>query len=187
MSHDGTLDAKFNPLWRYAGMQFDDVANGAGLGAVFFTQYCPHRCPGCQNQQTWTKDGGRPFSPSDLERLMNYYDEVPFASRLTVSGGDPLSKPDLVYYLVSEFKERFHHRIVWIYTGFTLEELFSPEIPEQERVKTKEILKLCDVLVDGPYIQNQRDITLKFRGSSNQRMIDIKRTAYSGKITLYRG
>lgn len=174
-----------DPSWHYAGLEFDDVANGAGLGAVFFTQYCPHRCTGCQNPQTWDRDGGLPFSGEVLERLMGYYEQVPFATRLTLSGGDPLASPDLTHYVVSEFRRRFRYRYVWLYTGFTIEEIRCPAVWTPEKRLARQVLELCDVLVDGPYRQEQRDVSLQFRGSRNQRIIDVQKSLASGQTVLW--
>ena len=92
---------------RYAGIEYDDVANGIGLGAVFFTQGCPHQCPECQNPQTWSKDGGMKFTDSVLDQLIQYYYDVPYASRLTLSGGDPLANPELTFNVILKFKSVF--------------------------------------------------------------------------------
>ena len=85
------LMEQMNLNWRYAGIEYDDVANGIGLGAVFFTQGCPHQCPECQNPQTWSRDGGEQFTDGVLDQLLQYYFDIPYASRLTLSGGDPLA------------------------------------------------------------------------------------------------
>lgn len=169
----------FDPSWRYAGIEFDDVANGHGLGAVFFTQHCPHHCKGCHNPSTWDENGGIPFTANTLEKLMQYYDSVPFASRLTISGGEPFVNLELVHYIVSEFNERFPYRYVWIYTGYTIETLLSMA---DETPLIKDILQMCDVIVDGPFVQAQRDVTLQFRGSSNQRIINARWTLDCGKV-----
>ena len=106
---------------RYAGVAFDDVVNGEGLGAVFFTQYCPHHCEQCHNPETWSKSGGKEFTQDVVDNLMNYYNTVPFANRLTFSGGEPLSEfsSGIVLEILRKFKDKYPHKKVWLYTGCT--------------------------------------------------------------------
>ncbi len=151
------------------------MANGDGLGAVFFTQGCSHRCPGCQNPQTWDPGGGMEFTNEVLDSLLKYYKDVPFASRLTVSGGDPLDSPGLALHVITEFKHAKPDGKVWLYTGYTYEDVHDIH---------GLILDRCDVVVDGPFIKPLRDITLKYRGSGNQRLIDVNRTLENNRIVL---
>lgn len=181
---------------RYAGIELDDVANGEGLGAVFFVQGCPHHCPGCQNPQTWNPAGGLPFNDEEIFLvLMQYFEDVPCASRLTISGGDPLwiQNLPLTLKIASIFKRDYPKNKLWIYTGFTWEQLlhrikyneagYNEEINEKEKDLIK-ILELCDVLVDGRFVMKERDITGFFKGSKNQRVIDVKKSFESGEIVL---
>lgn len=147
---------------RYAGIAFDDIVNGDGIGAVFFTQYCPHHCTKCQNPQTWSKDGGMKFTQNIFDNLMKYYNTVPFANRLTLSGGDPLSNLNITNFISAEFKRQYPNKQLWIYTGYKFEELND--------TKYYPILELSDVIVDGMFKFEKRDITLRYRGSSNQRI-----------------
>lgn len=164
---------------RYADIYYDDVVNGIGIGAVLFVQYCPHHCRGCHNPQTWDKNGGFIFDKSTLNSLMKYFEDVPFADRLTLSGGDPLANLELTNYVVNEFKTKFPNKKIWIYTGYTYEELIKDK-------KYEEILKLTDVLVDGRFEIDKRDISLAFRGSSNQRVIDVQESLRQNKVVLFR-
>lgn len=189
--------------WRYAGIEYDDIANGIGLGAVFFTQGCPHQCPECQNPQTWSKDGGKEFTNAVLDQLFQYYENIPYARRLTMSGGDPLANPELTYYIVSKFKELYPDKTVWLYTGYKIEHLddkgvilATTTIINGKRFKCVDtvpfgdviykIIKMCDVVVDGQFEIDKRDITLQFMGSSNQRIIDVKETLKENQIVLWR-
>lgn len=158
---------------KYSGIEYDDTVNGLGLGAVFFTQYCPHHCKGCQNTQTWNKNGGLEFSNMVIKDLFNYYESTPFASRLTISGGEPLSNIKLTTLLIKGFKSKFPNKTIWVYTGFTY-----------NQVKDLSIMKYIDVLVDGRYIDKLRDVTLPFRGSSNQRIIDVQKTIENNKVVI---
>lgn len=162
---------------RYADIVFDDVVNGEGLGAVFFTQYCPHHCKQCHNPSTWSKNGGKEFTIDVVDSLMQYYDTVPFANRLTISGGEPLSEfsTGIVKYIISRFKERYPNKKIWLYTGCTLDYILqltesNINIIDNELSDIIEIVKQCDVIVDGVYVKELRDVSLPWRGSSNQRV-----------------
>lgn len=168
--------------WRYAGIEYDDVANGTGLGAVFFTQGCPHHCPECQNPQTWSMDGGMKFTNAVFEQLIQYFYDIPYASRLTLSGGDPLVNPELVYFIIFKFKQLFPEKSVWLYTGYKFEDVYKVESKDL----INKIIRLCDIVIDGEFDVSKRDITLQFRGSSNQRIIDIKETIKQNQIILWR-
>lgn len=164
--------------WRYAGIEFDDVANGIGLGAVFFTQYCPHQCPHCHNPQSWSKDGGKEFNSTVLDSLLQYYHDVPYATRLTMSGGDPIASPELTFYIVSQFKARYPDKTIWLYTGYTFEEIFNQRY---------DILQLCDVVVDGKFEIENRDVTLQFKGSTNQKIIDVQKSIQKQETVIWKG
>lgn len=171
---DAQIELKFSDII------FDDVANGNGFGAVVFSQYCSHHCIKCQNPQTWSKDGGRIFTKDILNQLFDYYKKIPFASRLTLSGGDPLENLPLSNLIASEFKYYFPNKTLWIYTGYTYEEI-------RDKYEYQAILELCDYLVDGKYIDELRDITLAYRGSANQRIIDMNATRNNmGEIVLWK-
>lgn len=162
----------------YAGIEFDDVANGVGLGLVFFTQYCPHHCKGCQNSQTWERNKGIKFTEDVFNQIINYYKQTPFANRLTISGGEPFENLIIVNYIVAEFKRLYPQKKVWIYTGYLFEDLVR-------NMKNFALLEMSDFLVDGKFEIDKRDITLQFRGSTNQRIIDVKKTLEKGEIVLY--
>lgn len=162
--------------WRYAGIEYDDIANGAGLGAVFFTQYCSHSCPSCHNPQTHSRDGGMAFDESVISGLLDYYTDVPFAKRLTLSGGDPLDSPELSEYVIDSVKAHFPNLKVWLYTGYVFEDCYEAH---------KTLIDKCDYVVDGLFVAELRDITLQFKGSSNQRIIDIQKTLRNGAIVLF--
>lgn len=168
--------------WRYAGIEYDDVANGIGLGAVFFTQGCPHHCPECQNPQTWSKDGGMKFTDAIFEQLIQYFYDIPYASRLTLSGGDPLANPELTYFIVLKFKQYFPEKAIWLYTGYKFEDIYRPE----RKDLISKIIRLCDVIVDGEFEIDKRDVSLQFMGSSNQRIIDIPKTLKESQVVLWK-
>ena len=177
---------------RYAGMVFDDVVNGEGLGAVFFAQYCPHRCKQCHNPSTWNKEGGKEFTIDIVDSLMQYYDTVPFANRLTISGGEPLSEFSIgiVQYIVNKFKEKHPDKKIWLYTGHTFDYVLrlisdNIELVDNELSDVIEVVKQCDVIVDGRYVCELKDVSLPWQGSSNQRVISVQESIKEGRIILY--
>lgn len=170
--------ASKNIYLEYAGIEFDDVANGFGLGAVFFTQYCPHQCKGCQNSQTWERNKGMKFTSETFNKLFNYYKNTPFANRLTISGGEPFENLFLVNSIAEEFKKRYPSKKVWIYTGYLFEDLIKKN-------KNLFLVTMADYIVDGKFEIEKRDITLLFKGSANQRIIDVQKTLKKGEIVLY--
>lgn len=149
----------------YSGIINCSIVDGLGFRTTLFISGCKHCCEGCQNPQTWDFNAGRSYTEEVEEILFDRISED-YIEGLTLSGGDPLYSADEVYELLVRFRERFGDtKSVWLYTGFKYEyckEHFS------------KILDLCDVLVDGAYKCSERDITLAFRGSRNQRVIDLK-------------
>ena len=146
---------------RIAGIVDDSIVDGEGGRLTVFTQGCPHHCHGCHNPQTWSLDGGHEV---DTEEIVQKLKENPLLSGITFSGGEPFLQPAPLADLA-----RAAHSLgldVWSYTGFTLEEL-------EKRTDAQQLLNEVDMLVDGPYVEALRDLTLRFRGSSNQRIIDL--------------
>lgn len=147
---------------KIAGIVDDSVVDGDGIRLTVFTQGCPHHCHGCHNPQTWNLTGGHEI---DTEEIVQKLKENPLLSGITFSGGEPFLQPAPLAEIA-----RAAHKLgldVWSYTGFTLEEL-------EKRTDAQQLLNEVDVLVDGPYVEALRDLTLRFRGSSNQRIIDLK-------------
>ena len=149
----------------YSGIINCSIVDGIGFRTTLFISGCKHCCEGCQNKNTWDFNAGRPYTKEVEEILFDRISED-YIKGLTLSGGDPLYSADEVYKLLVRFRERFGDtKTVWLYTGFTYEyckEHFS------------NILDLCDVLVDGTFKCDERDVTLAFRGSRNQRVINLK-------------
>lgn len=163
---------------RFASIQQDDIANGTGIGEVLFIQYCPHKCSGCHNPETWSKNGGYRFTKNHFNIIMDYFKDKPYITRLTLSGGDPLANLTMSNYISAEFKRLYPEKKLWIYTGYTFEDIIKK--PEY-----KAILELCDVLVDGKFQIDKKDITLAWRGSSNQRVIDVQKSLFKNEVILY--
>ena len=144
-------------------VQNDSIVDGPGIRTVIWTQGCSHNCKGCHNPETWDFNSGKEFTEDTKKELFSCL-ALPYINGITLSGGDPLCSYDELLPLLKEIKEKFPNKNIWVYTGFTLEELIASN-------KT-EILNYIDVLVDGKFILEQRDITLPFRGSKNQRILE---------------
>ena len=177
----------------YHNITHDDMNNGDGLRVVLWLSGCSHHCYNCQNPQTWNPDSGIPFDESAKQEIFTELSKD-YISGITFSGGDPLHENNLdeVLKLVQEIRISFPEKNIWLYTGFEWERIMYPLVtdildPIRDKIieTRKEIIKNVDVLVDGEYIDEQRDITLKFRGSKNQRVIDVKQSLVQNKIVLY--
>ena len=159
----------------YIKITKNDIANGSGVRCVLWVAGCSQRCVNCHNQSTWNFNAGALFDDMAKRELFEALDK-PHIKGITISGGHPLDPHNFedVLALAREIKTQFPTKDIWLYTGYLYEELYYREISR--------ILLYIDVLVDGPYIDEQRDITLAFRGSKNQRLIDVKETLKQGKI-----
>ena len=151
---------------KYSEITYPDVNNGEGCRVTLFVSGCSHRCKGCHNPETWNFDFGKDFNDDVKNRLFDIISK-PYIKGLTLSGGDPLDSYDDVLDLVKEFRNRFGEtKDIWVYTGYVIDDLLT--------LNKEEILEYIDVLVDGEYIEEQRDVSLAFRGSKNQRIIKIR-------------
>lgn len=159
---------------RINGYVNDSIVDGPGLRFALFTQGCPHACPGCHNPQTHDLLGGRVADTGEIIALMR---ENPLLSGLTLSGGEPMLQPEACLLLARE--ARAMGLDVWVYSGYVYEDLL--EMGEA----VNQLLAACDVLVDGPFILDQRSLTLPFRGSRNQRLIDLKASREADQAVLY--
>ena len=143
-----------------SGISYPDVNNGLGCRVTLWVAGCSHHCKGCQNKETWDKKSGRVFSKEDKDKLFEILSK-PYIKGLTLSGGDPLDSFNEVLQLVKEIRETFGStKDIWLYTGYMLDQINNSE--------KKEILPYINYLVDGLFELDKRDITLKFRGSTNQ-------------------
>ena len=181
----------------YHNITHDDMNNGNGLRVVLWLSGCSHHCYNCQNPQTWNPDSGIPFDELAKQEIFNELSKD-YISGITFSGGDPLHENNLdnVLKLVQEIRISYPEKTIWLYTGFEWNSLMSkicqPTFPDKDfehiieiHKKRKEIISLCNIVIDGEYIDEQRDITLKWRGSSNQRVIDVKQSLAQNKVVLY--
>lgn len=159
---------------RIAGIVDDSIVDGDGMRLTVFAQGCPHHCPGCHNPETHSASGGR---ETTMEEILTEIDGNPLLSGITLSGGEPFMQPSPLARLARQVHARGLD--VWCYTGFTLEELLQKHNPAIDA-----LLAEVDVLVDGRFQEELRDLTLRFRGSANQRIIDMRIFRKNGTIKL---
>ena len=171
----------------YHNITYPDMLNGDGLRVVLWLSGCSHHCKGCQNPQTWDANSGIPYDDAADNEIFKEL-EKDYISGLTLTGGDPMFEDNLyiVYDLCVHTKKLYPNKTIWIYTGYTWEELQSVYGTNTYRNDERQlILKYCDVLVDGRFEEDKKDITLKWRGSSNQRVIDVQKSLEQNQIVLY--
>lgn len=160
---------------RIAGYVNDSIVDGPGLRFAVFAQGCPHACPGCHNPETHDMNGGR---EEETDTLIAEMKKNPLLSGITLSGGDPMMQPEACL----ELARAAHgmHLNVWMYTGYTWEEIMA-----QENEAWNKLVKETDVLVDGPFILSQRSLELDYCGSKNQRLIDVQKSLAKGEVVLW--
>lgn len=166
----------------YGELKNCDIANGEGVRVTLFVSGCTNRCPHCFQPQTWAFDYGQPFTEETEEQLMRMLTPS-YISGLTLLGGEPF-EPDnqrALLPFVRRLRRELPEKTVWAYTGRTYEELLTDGCSHRCEV-TDELLSLVDVLVDGRFVQELKDISLRFRGSSNQRLIDMNATRQAGQL-----
>ena len=178
---------------RYASIRNLDISNGEGVGVALFVQGCHFHCYNCFNPDTWNFNGGKEWTKQKEEEFLELVNR-PYIKRISLLGGEPLADENLdsILKLVNKINVLFPKKTIWIYTGYTFEQIMNPIVtddfnPERDNLinKRKEIVKKCDVLVDSRYIDELRDITLKWRGSRNQRVIDIQKSLETNSMVLY--
>lgn len=162
-----------------AGFYDESISNGLGWRAVLFVSGCPHHCPGCHNKIAQDYNYGEKFNK---EEIINRIMDNSILKGVTISGGEPLCRENIseVLDFIKEIKQKRPNFNIWCYTGYTLEQL-----EERNDKTTDECLKEIDVLVDGRFVEERKDPTLKFRGSSNQRIIDIHETLKTKEVVQF--
>lgn len=155
---------------RYAGLIKNDMSAAPGVSVTFFTQGCPHRCRGCHNPETWDFEKGQEFTNDTLDEILSALTANGIERSLAIMGGEPLCQENsfLTYLVIKTVKEKLPNTKIYVWTGYYFERL-----REMTNVRIQQILELTDVLIDGPYVEKLRDITLPMRGSSNQSIIDL--------------
>lgn len=160
---------------RLAGAVNDSIVDGPGIRLAIFVQGCSHHCKGCQNPETWDPQGGYVKTVDDIARAMA---ANPLLDGITLSGGEPMEQPVPLTELSDMAHE--HNLNVWCYSGYTYEQLLD----DKPSAEAHELLRHVDVLVDGPYVESERSLDLHFRGSANQRIIDVPASLEAGEVVL---
>lgn len=180
---------------RYAQIRSMDISNGEGVGVSLFVQGCDRHCFNCFNSETWDFNGGKEWTEEAKNKFMELIDR-PYIKRVSFLGGECLAEQNLdeVLKLVQEISISYPEKTIWLYTGYNFDLLnskyneykYTPFVANADEWLTRwEIIKQCDVLVDGEYIDGQKDLTLKWRGSKNQHVINVKESIKNNKIILY--
>ena len=170
----------------YATIKWHDVSNGPGVRVSLYVSGCRNRCKNCFNPETWDFDFGQPFDREVEDQILATL-EPGYMNGMTVLGGEPMepeNQRDLLPFL-RRYKAQYPQKPLWLFTGYTYEELQPGGILCTEH--TAELLQLLDILVDGRFVEELKDLKLRFRGSSNQRIIDMNKTRETGEITIWEG
>ena len=164
---------------RYALIRKMDISNGPGVGVSLFVQGCHLHCKGCFNSTAWDFNGGKEWN-DDIKQKFLELASRPYIKRISILGGEPLSYENVfdIYELIVEIKDKLPDKVIWLYTGYLFEYAINNRF-------NRKILELCDVVVDDRYVEELKDIGLPWRGSSNQRVIDVQETLKQNKIVLY--
>lgn len=163
---------------KFSKIKDNDIANGLGINMSLWTQGCPHHCKGCFNGETWDFESGKEFKDEDLDYILKNINKNNVQRDLSILGGEPLcpENVDGVIKVCEKFKGNFPNKKIYMWTGYVVEDFTE---------RQKEVLKYLDVLVDGPFQQENRNLSLAMRGSSNQRVIDVKKSLDENEIVLF--
>lgn len=176
----------------YAQIRSMDISNGEGIGVSLFVQGCDFHCKNCFNSETWEFSKGQEWNDKTKNQFLKLI-EKPFIQRVSILGGEPLHPQNVqnVLKIVDEIRVSYPTKNIWLYTGYTWEQIMHPVITDinSEQLKMlqmrKELVSKCDVLIDGRYVDELRDISLHWRGSSNQRVINVQETLKQKQIVLW--
>ena len=175
----------------YCAIKKNDIANGPGVRVTLFVSGCDHDCKGCHNPQTWDPEAGQIFDDAAYKQIFKELSKD-YVAGITISGGDPLYAGNIrnIRPLLCLIRTNFPNKTIWLYTGYTWEQLwyddkFDVEGGIVENQWRRAITAMCDVVVDGEYKESFRDLSLAFRGSSNQRLIDVTKTFSAEEVVLW--
>ena len=168
----------------YATIKSFDVANGPGIRVSLFVSGCTHRCPGCFNEVAWDFDYGQPFDQGVIDLILSML-KPGHIKGLTILGGEPFDPRNQgpIVELLRQVKKKYPEKSIWAFSGYLFDQICSGRLGDWE--VTKEYLSYLDVLVDGPFIEAQKNLNLRFRGSENQRLINVPASLSSGEIVLW--
>lgn len=164
---------------RFSKIKDNDIANGLGITMSFWTQGCPHHCKGCFNKETWNFEDGEEFTQEDLKYIIENINKNNIKRDLSILGGEPLCPQNVegVITLCKEFKRHYPEKLIYLWTGYTIENFDDIQ---------NEILNYIDILIDGKFEEDRKNLSIKLRGSSNQRVIDVKRYLEDDAVILYK-
>lgn len=171
----------------YATIKWTDIANGEGVRISLFVSGCTHQCKNCFNQVAWDFSYGQFFDEEIQEKILSEL-SAGYIAGLSLLGGEPLEPQNQIalYPFIQKIKQRYPDKTIWCYTGFVFDEKKGVLKERKKNTEcTQELISMFDVLVDGPYVEKLKDIRLKFRGSSNQRVIDVQKTLAQRECVLY--
>lgn len=162
---------------RYAQIKKNDIANGLGIRTTFWVQGCHWHCNNCQNKEQWNFDGGYKFTEETIKEILESISANGINRDFTILGGEPFEEENIQMCIdvIKAVRDRYPNISIWIYSGYVFEDILKHK-------KRRELVNLCDIIVDGLFIQNLHSVTLKFRGSSNQRIIDIQKSINKNSI-----
>ena len=160
---------------RFSKIKNNDIVNGIGITLSVWTQGCPHRCKGCFNKETWTFNEGNEFTNDDLNYIISNIDSFNVKRNLSILGGEPLCPENVegVINLCREFKKVYPDKLIYLWTGYTIEEFNKLQ---------KQVLEYVDFIIDGKFEEAKKNLNLHLRGSSNQRILNVKNNEFIGKI-----
>ena len=165
----------------YSGIKYSDMINGKGIRVSLFVSGCTHKCKGCFNKDTWDPDYGNPFTEKEENEIFDYFKKYGSIARgLSLLGGDPTyyKNTETLIAFLKKFKEKFPDKDIWIWSGFTWEQIMTDK-------KRSELISLCDVLIDGRFMLEEKNLNLKWKGSNNQRVIDVQKSLAANSIVIY--
>lgn len=170
----------------YADYYDCDICNGNSVGMSLFVSGCPIHCDGCFNSDIWDYNSGKEWTPDVEEKFIKLAGRD-YIKRITFVGGSPLCNHNIkdVALLIQHLKHDYPDKQIWVYTGYTWESIINPDNNSECARYRREVLDFIDVLVDGPFIYDERDLTLAFRGSKNQRIIDVEKSLAENKVVLW--
>jgi anaerobic ribonucleoside-triphosphate reductase activating protein len=169
---------------KYAQIRKMDISNGQGIGVSLFTQGCHFHCKNCFNQSTWNYNKGKDWIPKVKNMFLELINKS-YVKRVSFLGGEPLYEKNLegILDLCSTIKRQYPDKIIWLYSGYTFEDILNST--SSDMLQRQNILKYIDIFVDGQFIEKLKNLNLKFRGSSNQRIIDVQESLKQNKVILY--
>ncbi len=165
----------------YSGIKYSDMINGKGIRVSLFVSGCTHKCKGCFNKDTWDPEYGNPFTEKEENEIFDYFKKYgSIAKGLSLLGGDPTyyKNTETLITFLKKFRANFPDKDVWIWSGFTWEQIMSDK-------KRSELISLCDVLIDGKFMLEEKNLNLKWKGSNNQRVIDVQKSLATNSIVIY--